>query len=58
MTQNPIDDVLDELKFTKTEKEGFMKFLNYAKTCQETGNNKVLKAQLEEVIKEITEKEK
>lgn len=53
MNQNPIEDVLDELKFTRVQKEGFWKFLNYAKTCQETGNNKQLKAQLEEVVKEI-----
>ena len=45
MNQNPIEDVLD-----------FWKFLNYAKTCQETGNNKQLKSQLEEVVREIVSK--
>lgn len=58
MTQNPIDEVLEELNFTKTEKEGFMKFLSYAQTCQETGNNKQLKSQLEEVVKGIVSKTK
>lgn len=57
MSQNPIEDILDELKFTEKQKQGFWKFLNYAKTCQETGNNKQLKAQLEEVVKEIISKQ-
>jgi hypothetical protein len=56
MNQNPIEDVLDELKFTDVQKAGFWKFLNYAKTCQETGNNKQLKSQLEEIVKEIVQK--
>ena len=56
MNQNPIEDVLDELQFTDVQKEGFWKFLNYAKTCQETGNNKQLKSQLEEVVREIVSK--
>jgi hypothetical protein len=56
MNQNPIEDVLDELKFTKVEREGFLKFLNYAKTCQETGNNNELKSQLEEIVKDIASK--
>ena len=56
MKQNPIEDVLDELQFTDVQKEGFWKFLNYAKTCQETGNNKQLKSQLEEVVKEVVSK--
>lgn len=41
MKQNPIDIVLEELKFTKTEKEGFMSFVKYAKTCQETGKTRI-----------------
>lgn len=56
MKQNPIEEVLDELHFTEVQKEGFWKFLNYAKTCQETGNNKLLKSQLEEVVKDIVSK--
>lgn len=56
MNQNPIDDVLDELHFTPVQKEGFLKFINYAKTCQDTGNNKQLKTHLEEVIKDIVAK--
>ena len=56
MNQNPIEDVLEELQFTEVQKEGFWKFLNYAKTCQETGNNKQLKSQLEEVEREIVSK--
>ena len=56
MNQNPIEDVLDELQFTEVQKKGFWKFLNYAKTCQETGNNKQLKLQLEQVVKEIVSK--
>ena len=56
MNQNPIEDVLDELLFTEVQKEGFWKFLNYVKTCQETGNNKQLKSQLEEVVREIVSK--
>lgn len=53
MIQNPIEDVLKELKFTEAEKNGFMKFLKYAKTCQETGNNKQLKSQLEQIVREV-----
>ena len=56
MNQNPIEDVLDELQFTEVQKEGFWKFLNYAKTCQENGNNKQLKSQLEQVVKDIVSK--
>ncbi len=56
MNQNPIDDVLRELQFTDAEKQGFMKFLRYAKTCQETGNNKQLKSQLEQIVREIAGK--
>lgn len=56
MNQNPIDDVLEDLKFSDIEKEGFWKFLKYAKTCQETGNNKQLKSQLEQVVKEVVSK--
>ncbi len=56
MNQNPIDDVLKDLKFSDAEKEGFWKFLKYAKTCQETGNNKQLKSQLEQVVKEVVSK--
>lgn len=56
MTQNPIEDVLKELKFTEAEKNGFMKFLKYAKTCQETGNNKQLKSQLEQIVREVASK--
>ena len=56
MNQNPIEDVFDELQFTEVQKKGFWKFLNYAKTCQETGNNKQLKLQLEQVVKEIVSK--
>ena len=56
MKQNPIEDVLDELQFTEAEKKGFMKFLSYAKTCQETGNNQQLKSQLEQVVTEIVNK--
>ncbi len=56
MKQNPIEDVLEELHFTDVQKEGFWKFLNYAKTCQETGNNKQLKSQLEMVVKEVVAK--
>lgn len=56
MKQNPIEDVFRELQFTEAQKEGFRKFLNYAKTCQETGNNKQLKSQLEEVVRSIVEK--
>ena len=55
MNQNPIESVLDELQFTKAQKEGFWDFLKYAKVCQETGNNKLLKATLEEIIKKITQ---
>ena len=53
MIKNPIEDVLEELHFTEAQKEGFLKFLNYAKTCQETGNNRQLKSQLEEVVKNV-----
>ncbi len=56
MKQNPIDEVLEELRFTEVQKKGFWKFLNYAKTCQETGNNKQLKSQLEQVVGEIVSK--
>ena len=56
MNQNPIEDVLNELQFTEAEKKGFMKFLSYAKTCQETGNNQQLKSQLEQVVTEIVNK--
>lgn len=56
MMQNPIEDVLKELKFTEAEKEGFHKFLRYAKTCQETGNNKQLKSQLEQIVREVASK--
>lgn len=56
MKQNPIEDVFRELQFTEAQKDGFRKFLNYAKTCQETGNNKQLKSQLEEVVRSIVEK--
>lgn len=55
MNQNPIESVLDELQFTTAQKEGFWDFLKYAKVCQETGNNKLLKAKLEEIIKKITQ---
>ncbi|MCR5644887.1 MAG: hypothetical protein K6F96_00650 [Bacteroidales bacterium] len=55
--QNPIDDVLDELDFSEAQKDGFWSFLNYAKTCQETGNNRQLKSQLEEVVKGVVDKE-
>jgi hypothetical protein len=57
MNQNPIEDVLNELQFTEAEKKGFMKFLGYAKTCQETGNNQQLKSQLEQVVTDIVNKE-
>lgn len=56
MMQNPIEDVLKELNFTEAEKKGFMKFLNYSKTCQETGNNKQLKSQLEQIVREVASK--
>ncbi len=56
MNQNPIDDVLMELHFTEVQKQGFWKFLNYAKTCQETGNNKELKSKLDEIVKQIVSK--
>lgn len=56
MNQNPIEEVLKELQFTEAEKKGFMKFLSYAKTCQETGNNQQLKSQLEQVVTEIVNK--
>lgn len=56
MKQNPIEDVLNELKFTEAQKRGFWKFLNYAKTCQETGNNKQMKSQLEEIVKGLAAK--
>lgn len=56
MKQNPIEDVLKELNFTEAQKEGFLKFLRYAKTCQETGNNKQLKSQLEQIVRGITSK--
>ncbi len=56
MKQNPIEDILDELHFTEKQKEGFWSFLKYAKTCQETGNIKILKSQLEEVVKTIEKK--
>ena len=56
MNQNPIEDILEELHFTDVQKEGFWRFLNYAKTCQETGNIKQLKSQLEEVVKSIVVK--
>ena len=56
MNHNPIDDLLEDLKFSDIEKEGFWKFLKYAKTCQETGNNKQLKSQLEQVVKEVVSK--
>ena len=55
MEQNPIEDILNELHFTKVQKEGFWRFLNYAKICQETGSNKQLKSQLEEVVREIVQ---
>ena len=53
MTNDPIEEVLRELNFTPAQKELFVKFLRYAKTCQETGNIKQLKPALEEIIKEI-----
>lgn len=56
MKQNPIEDVLEELKFTKEEKDGFMKFLSHAKTCQETGNNQQLKQYLENIIAKVVER--
>lgn len=56
MKQNPIEDVLNELQFTEAERKGFMKFLGYAKTCQETGNNQQLKSQLEQVVTDIVNK--
>lgn len=56
MKQNPIEDVLEELKFTKEEKRGFMKFLSYAKTCQETGNNQQLKQYLQNILTDVVEK--
>lgn len=55
MEQNPIEDILNELHFTEVQKKGFWRFLNYAKTCQETGSNKQLKSQLEEVVREIVQ---
>ena len=57
MNQNPIEDVLEELHFTEAQKEGFWKFLNYAKTCQETGNNKQLKSQLEEIVRSVVDED-
>lgn len=57
MNQNPIEEVLEELHFTEAQKEGFWKFLKYAKACQETGNNKQLKSQLEEVVRSVVDKE-
>lgn len=56
MNQNPIDKVLDELRLTDSQREGFWEFIKYAKTCQETNNNKALKNQLNEVIKKVTSK--
>lgn len=56
MNQNPIEDVLDELHFTNAQKDGFWKFINYAKTCQEESNNKQLKSHLEVIIKELSSK--
>lgn len=53
MNQNPIEGVLEELHFTEAQKEGFWKFLNYAKICQETGNNRQLKSRLEEIVKSV-----
>ena len=43
MKNDAINDVLHELRFSDDQKKGFLKFLRYAKTCQETGNNKQLK---------------
>jgi len=57
MMQNPIEEVLKELSFTETEKKGFMEFLNYSKTCIETGNNKQLKSQLEQIVREVASKD-
>lgn len=56
MRSNPIEEVLEELKFTNVQKEGFIDFLNYAKTCQETGNNKQMKSRLEEIVNDISKK--
>ena len=56
MNQNPIEEILEVLHFTEAQKEAFWKFLNYAKTCQETGNNKQLKSQLEEIVKSVVDK--
>lgn len=56
MKQNPIEDILEELKFSDAEKKGFMRFLSYAKTCQESGDNQLLKLQLENIIAEVVEK--
>ena len=58
MNQNPIEDVLYELNFTEVQKDGFLQFLNYAKTCQETGNNKQLKSRLDEIVKEIVKSDR
>lgn len=56
MKQNPIEDILEELQFSDAEKDGFMRFLSYAKTCQESGDNQLLKSQLENIIAEVVEK--
>lgn len=58
MKNDAINDVLHELRFSDNQKKGFLRFLRYAKTCQETGNNKQLKPQLLEIVKEISQREK
>ena len=57
MKNNTIEEVLDELRFTDIQKDGFWMFIRYAKTCQETGNNKQLKSRLSEIVKEIIHKQ-
>ena len=56
MKQNPIEEVLEELMFTKEERNGFLKFLSYAKTCQETGNNQQLKQYLQNILTDVVKK--
>ena len=58
MNNDAINYVLQELKFSDGQKNGFLEFLKYAKTCQATGNNKQLKPKLLEIIKEITQNKK
>lgn len=56
MKQNPIDDVLKELNFTEHEKKCFLKFLDHANTCLETGDNGQLKSKLENIITDVIKK--